>query len=64
MLTLVLAGIISVISSLTEVHESNQKRIAYIIRVFFIAGITIYFGLQFLTEDCNIPEINTGDPPF
>lgn len=63
LLSLILAGIISIVSSLFEVHEDTAKKLKYIVRVFFVAFITIYFGLQFFTQDC-FPEINTGDPPF
>jgi hypothetical protein len=63
LLSLILAGIISIVSSLFEAHENTNTKLKYVIRVFVVAFITIYFGLQFLTQDC-IPEINTGDPPF
>ena len=63
LLSLILAGIISIVSSLFEAHEDNTKKVNYVIRVFVLSFLIIYFGLHFLNQD-STPEINTGDPPF
>ena len=63
LLSIILAGIISIVSSLFEAHDDTKKKVQYVIRVFVVAFITIFFGIQFFNQDCS-PEINTGDPPF